>query len=485
LSFAVEKWKSKETGDNYNDDIYLCITACFVDADWKLQRRIVGFKLLEFPEDAMYVADTVASCLSELKIDKKVTSINLGSVLYEGSVVNSLKNILHDKGKLMWSGELYQVHCCTDILSSIVQAGQDLITDVIDKIRQGIHYINYSATRKNAFYQYAKGNCHLDVTMKLCADLVIYWESTYKMLGSALYYKDALNHFASTDETFLAEFHLSDEEWSRVAMMEKFLKPVYDIACIFLCAKYKTANLYFLGLYKVGRLLHVTGGHDDVMSAMVKDMKVKFDEYWSKNSLIVACAAVLDPRYKLKLMNYCFRKIHGDVNAIQHVDRVVALLQRLLTEYKQSSVSSSVGANVIEYHVKDDLFDYPPQEQMSELDWYLESPTMDLNTELDILEFWSGMSMCYPDLANLACDVLAIPISTVATKSAFTVGDNKVLNRRRRGTLSPDLLEMLTCLHDWTCPKDRNGTALRTKIFSLIYRFSRDSYDSFFCLWYN
>jgi hypothetical protein len=81
LSFAVEKWKSKETGDNYNDDIYLCITACFVDSDWKLQRRIVGFKLLEFPEDAMYVADTVASCLSELKIDKKVTSINLGSVL--------------------------------------------------------------------------------------------------------------------------------------------------------------------------------------------------------------------------------------------------------------------------------------------------------------------------------------------------------------------------------------------------------------------
>jgi hypothetical protein len=48
--------------------------------------------------------------------------------------------------------------------------------------------------------------------MKLCADLVIYWDSTYRMLGGALYYKDALNHFASTDETLLADFHLSDEE---------------------------------------------------------------------------------------------------------------------------------------------------------------------------------------------------------------------------------------------------------------------------------
>jgi hypothetical protein len=71
--------------------------------------------------------------------------------------------------------------------------------------------------------------------------------------------------------------------------------------------------------------------------------------------------------------------------AIQHVDRVVTLLQRFLTEYKKFSVSSSVEANVVEYHAKDDVFDYPPQEQMSVLECYLESPTMDLNTELDIL----------------------------------------------------------------------------------------------------
>jgi hypothetical protein len=34
------------------------------------------------------------------------------------------------------------------------------------------------------------------------------------------------------------------------------------------------------------------------------------------------------------------------------------------------------------------------------------------------------MSKCYSDLANLARDILAIPVSTVASKSAFTVGGN-------------------------------------------------------------
>lgn len=195
------------------------------------------------------------------------------------------------------------------------------------------------------------------------------------------------------------------------------------------------------------------------MYAMVETIKAKFDKYWSECSQILACAAVLDPRYKLDIIRYCFRKIHGDPDASQHVERVVALLRRLFTEYEKSSCSSSVGTNVLECHTKDELFDdYSPPKPMSDLDRYLESPVMDLNVDLDILKFWSGMSKCYPNLASLASDILAIPISTVATKSVFTVG-KKLLNHRRRG-LDPDLLETLICLHDWTCPKDRNGTPL-------------------------
>lgn len=413
----------------------------------------MGFRLLTFPDDAMSVADTVALCFSELRVDK-VMCITLDNALYDASVANSLKTILQDKGKLLHDGEFCQLHCCTDILNSVVQAGLELIDDVVDKIR------TFSGIREDEFYQYARDICHLDVTMKLRADLVVCWDSTYKMLGCALLYKDALKHFASTDDTFLSNFHLGDEEWNKVVIMEKFLKPLYDITCTFLSTKHKTANLYFLGVYKVYRLLEVTKEQENFMSAMVKAMKVKFDKYWSEYSLILACAAVLDPRYNLNLISYCFRKIYGDADASQHIDRVVALLHALLAEYeKSSSCLAAVGSGVVEYHTKDDLFDdYVPQEQKSELDWYLESPLMHLNIDLDILEFWSGMSKCYPNLANLVRDIFAIPISTVASKSAFTMGE-KVLSPRR-SALRPDLLEMLICLHDWTCPKDRKGNTL-------------------------
>ncbi|XBI24530.1 hypothetical protein VPH35_049617 [Triticum aestivum] len=458
ISFAIDRWKGKENGENYNDDIYMCIVACFIDVDWNLQRRVVAFKHLAFPDDVVSVADTVASCFTEFEVDQKLMCITLDNALDDASVDNSVKTIVLDKDKLLCDGELCQMHCCTEILNSVVQAGLELIDDVVGKIRHGIHYITYSKKREDEFYQCAKEICHLDVAMKLRADLVITWDSTYKMLCCALYYKDALKHFASKHQTFLSNFHLCDEEWNRVATMEKFIKPLYDITCTFLTTKHKTASLYFLGLYKVYRLFGVTKGQENFMAGMVKDMTAKFDKYWSEYSLVLACAAVLDPRYKLNLVSFCFKKIYGDVGASQYTDRVVALLHRLFAQYEKSpsSCSAAVGSGVTEYHAKDDLFDgFALPEQKSELDWYLESPAMHLNTDLDILEFWSGMSKCYPNLANLARDILAIPISTVPSKSVFTVGE-KVVNPRR-STLKPDLLEMLISLHDWTCPHDKKG----------------------------
>ena len=119
LSFAVDKWRSKETGDNYNDDIYLCVAACFLDSDWKLQRRIVGFKHMEFPNDVVSVAETIALCISELKVDKKVISITLDNgtldnEFYEASMAHSLKSTLHDNCKLLCGGELCK--CCVALI---------------------------------------------------------------------------------------------------------------------------------------------------------------------------------------------------------------------------------------------------------------------------------------------------------------------------------------------------------------------------------
>lgn len=57
----------------------------------------------------------------------------------------------------------------------------------------------------------------------------------------------------------------------------------------------------------------------------------------------------------------------------------------------------------------------------SQLDLYLEKPKLEFAyyQDLDVLEHWKNQKHRYPILSLMACDVLAIPITTVASESAF------------------------------------------------------------------
>ena len=61
--------------------------------------------------------------------------------------------------------------------------------------------------------------------------------------------------------------------------------------------------------------------------------------------------------------------------------------------------------------------------QTSKLDRYLnEAVENDDIEDFDILGWWKVNSPIFPILSQMAYDVLAIPISTVASKSAFSTG---------------------------------------------------------------
>ncbi|CAI8600001.1 unnamed protein product [Vicia faba] len=58
----------------------------------------------------------------------------------------------------------------------------------------------------------------------------------------------------------------------------------------------------------------------------------------------------------------------------------------------------------------------------NELTTYLREK-LEHNMEINILEWWKVNFGRYPILANIARDVLAIPINTVTPKSAFSIGE--------------------------------------------------------------
>ena len=80
-------------------------------------------------------------------------------------------------------------------------------------------------------------------------------------------------------------------------------------------------------------------------------------------------------------------------------------------------------------------------------DLYLEEPLTDRKQDLDILMWWKSLMYRSPSLVKLARDVLSIPITSVASESAFSVG-GRIL-KPTRSSLTPVSVEALICTRNW------------------------------------
>ena len=63
--------------------------------------------------------------------------------------------------------------------------------------------------------------------------------------------------------------------------------------------------------------------------------------------------------------------------------------------------------------------------------------------DFNILSWWKTNTNRYPTLTRIARDILAIPITTVASESTFSTGSRVVSPHRNK--LHPSTLEALMC----------------------------------------
>ncbi|CAN6997796.1 unnamed protein product [Brassica rapa subsp. trilocularis] len=201
----------------------------------------------------------------------------------------------------------------------------------------------------------------------------------------------------------------------------------------------------------------------EVIVEMVGAMKAKFDKYWREYSVILAMAAVFDPRFKLSLLDYCFTKL-DDGTAEQKVVHVSDKLELLFKAYSkpETEATPSTGNNTddsvagvesSQTSLYDDFYNFRKNSVnangKSALDMYLEEPLVDVKAfpNLDVLSYWKDNSHRFGVLATMASDLLSIPITTVASESSFSIG-SRVLNKYR-SCLLPRNVQALICARNW------------------------------------
>ncbi|XP_071910164.1 zinc finger BED domain-containing protein DAYSLEEPER-like [Coffea arabica] len=92
------------------------------------------------------------------------------------------------------------------------------------------------------------------------------------------------------------------------------------------------------------------------------------------------------------------------------------------------------------------------KDSKTELDKYLGEDCEDEEDDFNILTWWKVNSPRFPVLSKLARDVLAVPVSTVASEAAFSTG-GRVLDPFR-SSLTPKIVQALICTQDWLRPSD-------------------------------
>ncbi|XP_013679775.1 zinc finger BED domain-containing protein DAYSLEEPER-like [Brassica napus] len=212
----------------------------------------------------------------------------------------------------------------------------------------------------------------------------------------------------SKDEVYDDYDKPSDEEWVKIRTFCRLAGVIYKVAEEIFEGGYSTSNVYFhlLAELKVMLREEVDSGGDGYYFLEKGEKVLKmFDKYWDDMFLVLATASVLDPRFKMKYVDfYCSKSDEGS--------KAVSVLEYL--------------RNVYARYAANDIFQYLKFEggrsrefQESELDSYLKEPVMEWNKDFKALEWWKEESQKYPILSRVARDILSIPISRATSYDAY------------------------------------------------------------------
>ena len=82
------------------------------------------------------------------------------------------------------------------------------------------------------------------------------------------------------------------------------------------------------------------------MRKVADQMLVKFEKYWIEFSVVLAIAMVLDPRYKLPFIDWCYQKLYGHASSLQYL-KVHEKLFSMFGEYVSNVFAPSTSSRMV------------------------------------------------------------------------------------------------------------------------------------------
>ncbi|KAJ3684842.1 hypothetical protein LUZ61_014006 [Rhynchospora tenuis] len=453
LQASIEKGKDRG---------FMSLTCHFIDDQWKMRKRIINFTNLPSPHTGKNISNAIYEKFVLWNLDKRVFCLVLDNATSNDVCIKELLSTSSFQKELPVGGNIFHQRCACHVLNLIVQDGLGVLTDQIANVREAMKYIRNSQSRMEKFnlaISQAKAP-----KKKPAWDVPTRWNSTFLMLQLALELKDAIIRYDTLDPDF--EYCPTDDVWDNVHILVEHLRVFYEATNKLSGTKYPTLNLFFPEFCEVFLNIKKMCNHPNLfVVGMGKKMFTKWDKYWSTGSVLLAIGCMLDPRCKIDVVEYYFRELYPSGDAATFIESLKQVLNALFNEYSESNPTSQSQSTTSSSHsrsaasssvsntkagLKEFLNVRKTSEPIkSELEEYLTQPLdlASMDDEFDILAWWKLKVPKYPIMAKMARDILAVPISTVASESTFSIAGRTL--SPVRSSLSDESLEALICAQDW------------------------------------
>lgn len=493
VSLTTDIWVSQVTGASY-----MVVTAHFVDPTWQLKKIILGFKVV-MDHKGQTISTVLLECLADWGIEK-LFSITVDNATANTSAIRRFHRLFSEVSPdaFVLDGNFLHMRCCAHIINLIAKEGLGDLGKNVMAIRNAVQYVRSSTIRLNSFEQkvttgkMTRGSLPLDVKTR--------WNSTFLMLSRALQFRVAFDKMEAEDRLY-NDYFLEVEngvkrqgppdliDWNAVEKLKRFLVIFYNSTLVVSASSKVNSYKCYGEIVTIERNLTALANNlDPDLKLKAEDMLNKFLKYWDgmKNvNRMLIMASIIDPRKKMSFANLCFDKLYGkdSSESKEMSDSVLDLLTSMFKEYssrfkgastqssqtKQATSSSSTSVQeaqeqmerlklVVEdfgYERMDSVYKElvaeTEHEARDELEMYLKEPVENqrlmMGFEFDILGWWKVHRIKFPVLAEMARDLLAMQVSSVASESAFSTS-GRILEPYR-SCLTHYMIEVLMCSEQW------------------------------------
>lgn len=473
----------------------MVITVHYIDPLWQLKKLIIGFKHIT-DHKGQTIANVLLECLSEWGIIN-VFCITVDNATANSSALRKFQSsfVLGSDHAFVLDGEFLHLRCSAHIINLIVKDVMAEIDHNVVAIRNAVSYVRSHANRLSSFElkvdsgKITRGSLPLDVKTR--------WNSTYLMLSTALKFKVAFSKMEVEDKLYNDHFSELENgekrvgppqlrDWNAIEKLCRFLVIFYNSTLVVSASTSLNSHRCYGEIVTIAtNLIGLSTSSDSEMRSKATEMLKKFEKYWNgmKNiNMMLIVATVFDPSNKLELAKLCFEELYGldTVDYKEMYESLMCLLRSLFKEYSsrhgprvdpsdQSSQSDQstqprdqsvermevvdefVGYKRMDVRYKQKLNEIGVREKKDELETYLkesvEQPDLMIGMEYDVLSWWRKNSVKFPILSEIARDVLAIQVSSVASESAFSTSGR--LLEPHRSCLTHYMVEVLMCTELW------------------------------------